>query len=363
MMEFGLQFFPDISPRERSGQAYWNDCLELVGLCDELGFTQVRTVEHYFEPYGGYSPNPHIFLTAASQRTRTARLLTGAVLPVFNHPLKIAGEIGMLDAISNGRLDCGFGRAFLPHEFHRFGRAMDESRARFEEGVEAVRRLLEEESVTFDGRFHSFRSVTSLPRPTQRPRPPFWVAALGTPESVVAAGVKGYHLMLVPFAGPKMREVFDAYRTAWTKAGHSGRGKIALGYHMFCHASREEAYRIARSNVKRYFESLVAALQLDDGWGQGTASRDYPNYDRHMQKLRETTFEQMLEEGTIWVGTPDDICRQIQRYCDVVGAFDYASLQINFSAISLEQARQSMRLFATAVIPQFRSTVQDHAPA
>ena len=44
---------------------------------------------------------------------------TGAVLPVFNHPLKIAGEIGMLDAISNGRLECGFGRAFLPHEFQR----------------------------------------------------------------------------------------------------------------------------------------------------------------------------------------------------------------------------------------------------
>src|SRR5687768_6008561 len=36
MMEFGLQFFPDISPAERSGQDYWNDCLELVGLCDEL---------------------------------------------------------------------------------------------------------------------------------------------------------------------------------------------------------------------------------------------------------------------------------------------------------------------------------------
>ena len=114
-MEFGLQFFPDVGPEEKSAQQYWNECLDLVNPCDELGYTQVRTVEHYFEPYGGYSPSPHVFLTAASQLTSKARLLTGAILPVFNHPLKMAGEIGTLDAVSNGRLDCGFGRACLPH--------------------------------------------------------------------------------------------------------------------------------------------------------------------------------------------------------------------------------------------------------
>ena len=192
-MEFGLQFFPDVGPDEKSAQQYWNECLDLVDLCDELGYAQVRTVEHYFEPYGGYSPSPHVFLTAASQRTSKGRLLTGAVLPIFNHPLKIAGEIGMLDAISNGRLDCGFGRAFLPHEFQRFDRSMDDSRARFDEGVEAVRRLLEEENVTFNGQFHRFSNVTSLPRPTQKPRPPFWVAALGTPASMEAAGKNGFN--------------------------------------------------------------------------------------------------------------------------------------------------------------------------
>ena len=59
------------------------------------------------------------------------RLITGAVLPVFNNPLKLAGQIGMVDAISGGRLEVGFARAFLPHEFARFGISMDESRARY----------------------------------------------------------------------------------------------------------------------------------------------------------------------------------------------------------------------------------------
>ena len=156
----------------------FDEALQLVSMCDELGYSHVRIVEHYFHPYGGYSPNPIVFLTAASQRTQKAKLITGAVLPVFNHPLKLAGEIGMLDAISNGRLEVGFARAFLPHEFKQFGISLDESRARFEEGVSQVRRLLEEENVTMNGQFHQFTNVTSLPRPTQTPRPPFWLAAL-----------------------------------------------------------------------------------------------------------------------------------------------------------------------------------------
>ena len=352
-MEFGLQFFPDVGPEEKSAQQYWNECLGLVDLCDELGYTQVRTVEHYFEPYGGYSPSPHIFLTAASQRTSKARLLTGAVLPVFNHPLKIAGEIGMLDAISNGRLDCGFGRAFLPHEFQRFDRTMDESRARFDEGVAAVRRLLEEENVTFNGDFHRFNNVTSLPRPTQKPRPPFCVAALGTPQSMQASGSNGYNLMLVPFAGHQMREALGIYREAWRQAGHSGEGKIALGFHMFCHQDREEAHRIAKPNINAYFKSLVAAAEQDSGWGAGASSKDYPGYDRHLEQLRAADFDSLLDGGAIWVGTPEDIRQQITGYAAEVGGFDTASLQVNFHLVSASDAAASMHLFAQGVISSF----------
>lgn len=352
-MEFGLQFFPDIGPEEKSAQRYWNECLELVGLCDELGYTHVRTVEHYFEPYGGYSPSPHIFLTAASQRTRSARLITGAVLPVFNHPLKVAGEIGMLDAISNGRLECGFGRAFLPHEFQRLERSMDDSRARFEEGVAAIQSLLEEENVTFEGQFHRFKNVTSLPRPTQKPRPPFWVASLGTQQSVRAAALNGFDLMLVPFAGPQMRDVISVYRNAWQEAGHSGRGRVAFGFHMFCHQDREEAYRIARPNLDRYLQSLVAAAEKDAGWGAGNSSRDYPGYEAIIEKLRAATFDSMLESGTVWVGTPDDISQQVADYRDQAGDFEIASLQVNFHLISAAEAQASVRLFAKSVIPDF----------
>ncbi|HSZ94051.1 MAG TPA: LLM class flavin-dependent oxidoreductase, partial [Acetobacteraceae bacterium] len=112
-MQVGIQFFPDVGPEQKSARDYWQEALHLVGLVDRYGYSHVRTIEHYFNAYGGYSPNPMIFLAAAAQVTRKARLVTGAVLPAFNNPLKLAGEIGMLDALSDGRLDVGFARAFL----------------------------------------------------------------------------------------------------------------------------------------------------------------------------------------------------------------------------------------------------------
>jgi alkanesulfonate monooxygenase SsuD/methylene tetrahydromethanopterin reductase-like flavin-dependent oxidoreductase (luciferase family) len=360
MIEFGIQFFPDIGPEVKSAQQYWDEALRLVDHMDALGYTHLRTVEHYFEHYGGYTPNPHIFLVAASQRTQKARLITGAVLPVFNHPLKVAGEIGMVDAISNGRLECGFARAFLPHEFVRFGVSVNESRERFEEGVEAVRRLLEEENVSFAGRFHRFENVTSLPRPTQTPRPPFWVAALATPESFERAGAAGYSIMAIPMAGGKMRELIGVYRRAWRGAGHRGEGRVMLAFHMFCHPDGRKAREIARAPLNRYLKSLVSAAS---DWTSGLSSKDYPGYDKIIASLAAETFETQTEKGAAWVGTPAEIIDQIHAFQDMVGAFELASLQVNFNDIAFEDALASITLFGREVIPHFSRATAKAAAA
>src|SRR5438876_5274048 len=259
-MQFGLQFFPDVTPQQKSARDYFRDCLDIAAEADKLGFTHVRTVEHYFQSYGGYSPSPIVFLSAASQRTRHARLVTGAVLPAFNHPLKLAGEIGMLDAISGGRLDVGFARAFLPHEFRRFGRSPDESVARFREGMEQVELLLTRENVTHRGRFHTIENTTSLPRPTQRPRPKFYVAALNTPDSFAFAGQMGYSVMAIPLGGATMRPLLGAYRDACKAAGHPGGGEVILAFHMFCDPDGHRARAFACPFIDDYLRSLVEAV-------------------------------------------------------------------------------------------------------
>src|SRR5579885_2965646 len=217
-MEFGVQFFPDVKPEEKSARDYFAESLEIAAEADRLGFTHARIVEHYFHYYGGYSPNPMLFLSAASQRTRRLRLVTGAVLPVFNHPLKLAGEIAMLDAICDGRLDVGFARAFLPHEFRKFGISPDESVARFQEAIDQIDLLLREENVTHHGRFHDIVETTTYPRPTQRPRPKFYIAASFTPDTFEYAGRNGHSLMSIPMAAAKLKELNQAYRRAWREA-------------------------------------------------------------------------------------------------------------------------------------------------
>ncbi|ETW99419.1 MAG: hypothetical protein ETSY2_40930, partial [Candidatus Entotheonella gemina] len=180
----------------------------------------------------------------------------------------------------------------------------DESRARFEEGMAQVRLLLEGENVTSQGRFHTFENVTSLPRPTQVPRPPFWVAALATPESFERAGRDGYAVMAIPLAGGRMRELIRIYREAWAEAGHPGRGRVMMAFHMFCHSDRSLALEMAREPLNRYLKRLVDGARH---WLHGTDSADYPDYDKIIANLDQETMETQMAKGAAWVGDPASI--------------------------------------------------------
>ena len=348
-MDVGINFFPDVLPEQKPADVYFEECLQIAADADTLGYHHIRTVEHYFERYGGYSPNPIVFLTAVAQRTQRMRLITGAVLPAFNHPLKLAGEIGMLDALSRGRLEVGFARAFLPHEFARFGVALDESRDRFDEGLEAVRRLLEDEQSSLEGRFHRFPPTRSLPRPTQQPRPPFWIAALSSEQSFVNAGRLGHSVMAIPLLGTKMRPLLDVYRDSWRAAGHPGQGRVMLAFHMYCHPDPAAARDTAREHVNHYMASLVAAAS---GWIEGASSDDYPGYAQIIAALQQQTFDSILNDGGAWVGSPKEILAQAQAYQEQTNGFEMASLQVNFATLPIAEARRSVELFAREVMPR-----------
>ena len=348
-MEFGLQFFPAVGPDQVSAERYFRDALNLIERAERLGYTNVRAVEHHFHRYGGYSPNPLVFLAAAAARTTKMRLITGAVLPVFNNPLKLAGEIGMVDAISGGRLEVGLARAFVPQEFVRFGVSLDESRARFEEGLAVTTRLLQQEGVAYSGRFHSFPATTSLPRPTQTGGPPVWVAAVATEESFVRAGERGHWLMTNPLGGSRIRRLIETYREAWTAAGHPGRGRVMIAFFMVCDPDHERAVAVARGPIDRWLAALADATS---DWA-GTRSADYPGYEEMVSRIGRATFETNVEEGAAWVGTPKEIRAQIDASREALGEFDIASLQVSITDMSLESAQRSMEAFASDVMPAF----------
>jgi alkanesulfonate monooxygenase SsuD/methylene tetrahydromethanopterin reductase-like flavin-dependent oxidoreductase (luciferase family) len=347
-MQFGVQFFPCFAPKDKSAADYFAQSLDIAEEADALGFTHARSVEHYFERYGGYSPNPIVFLAAAAQRTRKMRLVTGAVVPAFNNPIKLAGEIAMLDAISHGRFDVGFARAFLPHEFRRFGISPDESVARFREGLEQIELLLTQENVSHHGQFHSFENVTSLPRPTQKPRPKFYIASTRTADSFEFAGRHGHALMSIPI-GP-LKDLIPVYRKAWRDAGHPGDGEVMIAFHMFCHEDARRAREIPRLQFEDYFAALFESA---GEWTQGTSSKDYRGYDESIGRMKNFTLESQIEARGAWVGTPDEIKAIIRRCESTIGKFEHASLQINFGTLDVAEAQKSMRLFAREVMPAF----------
>ena len=323
-MRFGLNFFPSFRLQDMSTAEYYALGLRLAERADELGYASIKTVEHYFHDYGGHSPNPIVLLSAIAARTRRIRLITGAVIPAFNHPIKLAGELAMLDNISNGRLDAGFGRAFIPKEFAVFGVSMEESRARFEEGIDIITKLWTEERISYEGKFHSFKDVRLMPRPVQKPHPPIWIAAVATKESFIWAGRHGYHIMIVPFASnlDLVRDLVQSYRDAWREAGHPpGAEQIQSSLHCYVAETHQEAIEGFKRPVERYIEVFA---------------------------------EKMIDSHTALVGTPEEVIQQVQFNRDLIGEHE-PSMQINFGGIKDREAFRTLELFAARVMPHFRT--------
>lgn len=349
-MKFEINMFPDAGPAQKSGQQYFREALDLVEQADQTGWDAVKIVEHYFHAYGGYSPDPITFLSAASQRAKRLTVRTGCVLPVFTHPLKLAGQIAMLDCISGGRLEVGIARAFLPHEFDAFGISMDESRARFEEGIEAIVRLLTEENVTFKGRFHQFEGVTSLPRPVKPPK--IWIGTVATSQSFVWTGEKGYNLMAIPFIQPaeRVRDNVKLYRDAFA-ANHPGKqSQVTMVFHLYVAENGAKAREEARIHLERYLATFYDSVKF---WA-GRSSSAYAGYENLVNAVKGMTYDRILSEGRALIGDPDEVADQIRALEGRFGRLDELSLQVNYGYMDGEKASRSVRLFSEKVIPQLR---------
>ena len=231
---------------------------------------------------------------------------------------------------------------------------MEESRPRFEEGIEALRRLWTEERATFEGRFHRFRDVTVLPRPTQTPHPPIWVAAVVSPESFVWAGQHGYNMVVVPYLGEhhELGEKLGLYRRAYREHGHEavrGPGRVMMVLHLYVAPTSREAREEGRPYMEQHLHNFRASVRA---W-TGRQSGQYKAYSGLEQMLDEITYEWVAAETRAIIGDPEDAARQIEYVRDTFGDV-HASFQINFGVMEEPRARRSIELFARHVMPRFR---------
>src|SRR5215470_9591036 len=129
-MQFGV--FDHLERNDLALGDYYEARLRIVEAYDRLGFYGYHVAEHHSTPLG-MAPSPSVFLAAVAQRTR--RLRFGPLvyaLPLY-HPLRMIEEICMLDQMSRGRLEIGFGRGSVPAELIYYGQDPAEAQERYVE--------------------------------------------------------------------------------------------------------------------------------------------------------------------------------------------------------------------------------------
>ena len=143
---------------------------------EELGFDALWVAEHFLEAPGLYGTvwmSPLLCLAHAASVTSRIRLATGLLIAPYYHPVPLAREIQTLSSLSDGRFVLGIGPGWDQHEFETLGMKLSERGRRTDEIIAALRRLLTERDVSFEGRYYRFHHVTIEPR---LPRfPELWV--------------------------------------------------------------------------------------------------------------------------------------------------------------------------------------------
>src|SRR2546429_8353865 len=134
-MEFGV--FDHLDRHGGALADYYEDRLKIAEAYDRAGFYAYHLAEHHATPLG-MAPSPSVFLAAAAQRTRRIRLGPLVYLLPLYSPLRLIGEICMLDHLSGGRLDLGVGRGVSPYEVGYHGLDPARTPPMFQEALDGL---------------------------------------------------------------------------------------------------------------------------------------------------------------------------------------------------------------------------------
>jgi alkanesulfonate monooxygenase SsuD/methylene tetrahydromethanopterin reductase-like flavin-dependent oxidoreductase (luciferase family) len=322
-----------------------------TSLCAEaetLGFSYAKITEHHLHQYGSYCSNPLLFLAAVAARTQSLRLMTGGLLPVFSHPVKVASETAMLDALSGGRLDVGYARAYLPREFDAFGVSMSTSRDRFNHIIAAVDELWTEPVASYKCDHFAFDEVSLFPRVTQAPRPPTWVAAARTPESFGWIGERGYGLLVNASGSAGDWDSVRRYREAFTPRADdpNARARVALSLPVVVRPTTQQARDTAREHLGQYLRTWAQAVEPWDY----TSSSDYRLYSGMHEFVASLSPADLWSTGAAVVGSPQEATEQLAAIAAASGA-DVLLLQVDSGEMPVDGARTTLELLAEHTLP------------
>lgn len=189
--------------------------LTRLAASERLGFEGVLFGEHHFVDL--ICPNPNLLIAALAKMTGTLRLgVLGNVL-VLHQPWRLLEDLGMLDYITDGRLEVGVAVG-VPQELPLVGLAAEEVRPRYEELLDFLDEAWDQKIARHEGQFWNYAGVPVSPRMRPEARRRKWMAVYST-GSAEAAAKRGYKLCTGFQSTEKATRAFDAYRHAASNAG------------------------------------------------------------------------------------------------------------------------------------------------
>ena len=334
---------------------------------DRIGFDGVGFNEHHTSPYGLMN-SPNLMAASAAQRTQRIKLLIyGNLLPLHD-PLRLAEELAMLDCLSNGRIVSGFARG-IPREHNVYKVPLRDSRARFEEAWEIIRRAWTEESFSFTGRFWSYENVAIWPRPVQQPRPPVWVPVTGSKETIEWAGKHDIPITpgLVPTRGLR-EDIIRYYAKCLTQHGHRLTPEhLIIQASAYVADSKAQAVREAGPYTLYFNQTLFshgnvsdASIQRDAGY-LTSGSFDYVRPENlhavsgDRERFRGMTMADVERdaEQMAW-GTPDEVTERIIDAANHAGA-NTVLVNMNRGAMPQEMFMEQVQRFGAKVLPALQA--------
>jgi alkanesulfonate monooxygenase SsuD/methylene tetrahydromethanopterin reductase-like flavin-dependent oxidoreductase (luciferase family) len=335
-MRFGV--FDHLDDSSRPLAQHFEERLRLAELYDRAGFYGYHLAEHHNTPLG-YAPSPGIFLAAVAQRT--TRLKFGPMvylLPLY-HPLRLIDEICMLDQMSQGRFLYGVGRGISPIEVGFYGVDFATGTERFREAFEVIRVGLTENVLTFHGKYHDFDAIPVVMKPLQKPYPELWYGT-SRPDSIPWAAERGAHIITLRDT-TAARAIIDLYKSEWAKLGRDEDALPMMGInrHIVVAESETRAREIAGRAYRpwrRHMELLWAKYDVP-----------FPLKDALPEE-----WDALQAHGHGIAGTPGQVRDYVGAVAEAAGA-SYFVCDFAFGTIAYEEARRSIDLFATQVMPAF----------
>ena len=226
---------------------------QIAQTADRLGFTGVLI------PTGRSCEDA--WLVAASMIPVTQRLkFLVALRPSVISPTVAARQAATLDRLSNGRALFSLVTGSDPQELAADGVFLDHTE-RYEASAEFThiwRRLLEGDTVDFDGKYQKVRGAKLLFPPIQQPRPPLYFGG----SSEVAQELAAEQVDLYLTWGEPPEQVKEKIAQVREKAAKYGRQvRFGIRLHVIVRETTAEAWEAANRLISRLDDDTIAKAQ------------------------------------------------------------------------------------------------------